>query len=195
MTDSIENIKKLRESTGLSLMACKKALTEANGDLEKAFLLLRKQGETKAKKIAERSTSQGIVASYIHGNNKIGVLVKIECETDFVAKNSNFLEFGKDIAMHIAACSPAYLNPEEVPQEKIEEEKKIWIEQLKKEKKPENIIKNILLGKEKKLREENALFSQPFVKNPEITVGQLLKDTIVKLGENIKISEFKRISF
>jgi elongation factor Ts len=194
-TASLENIKTLRDSTGLSIMACKKALSDSNDDLKKALDVLRKQGATKASKLADRTTKQGVVTSYIHNNNKLGVLVKIECETDFAAKSGDFVNFGKDVAMQIAASNPIFITPDQVSEEIVNKEREIWIEQLKNEKKPENIIENILKGKEKKYREEISLLSQPFIKNPEITIEDLLKELIAKLGENIKISDFKRISF
>lgn len=175
-------------------MACKKALEGSSGDLEKAVDLLRKRGEVKAVERSGRSTSQGIVASYIHSNAKLGVLVQVGCETDFVARNEDFLTFAKDVAMHAAAMNPLYLKPEEVPHELVEKEREIWKVQLAAEKKPEGVVAKIMEGKEKKFCEEVSLLTQPFVKNPEMTVGQLLTDMTSKMGENIQIIRFTRYS-
>jgi len=191
---SLDLIKQLREMTGVSMMACKSALAESNGDLNKAVEILRKNGEAKAVSRSERSTKQGVVISYIHPNFKVGVLIHLGCETDFVAKNADFQALAKDIAMHIAAMSPMCLNPEDVPNELLDKEKDIWREQLKREGKPEKMLDKIMEGKENKFRDELALSRQQYVKNPEITIGQLLTDTITKLGENIKIEKFVRYS-
>lgn len=191
---SLDMIKKLRELTGVSMMSCKTALAETNNDVPKAIELLRKKGEAKAGARAERSTNQGVIMSYIHPNFKIGAIVHLACETDFVAKNPDFQNLAKDIAMHIAASAPMCLNPEEVPNELIEKEKDIWREQLKREAKPEKMWDKIIAGKENKFREELTLLTQPFVKNPEVTIGQLLTDNIAKIGENIKIEKFARYS-
>lgn len=194
MTVTVEQIKQLRADTGASMMACKKALEETGGDEDKAIEILRKSGEAKAAKRAERNTGQGVISSYIHSNNKIGVLVHLGCETDFVAKNQDFQNLAKDIAMHVAAVSPMHLSPEEVSADLVEKEKEIWRDQLKNEGKPENIWDKIMEGKEKKFREENALLTQPFVKNPDLTVGALISESINKIGENIKIEKFVRYS-
>jgi len=194
MAVSLEQIKELREITGVSIASCKKALEESGGNVEKAIDILRKKGEAKAMERSERATGQGVVASYIHQNSRIGVLVHLGCETDFVAKSDAFIEAAKDIAMHIAASNPLFLNPEDVSNELVEKEKEIWIEQLKNEGKNDKIIDNILVGKEKKFREENALMAQPFVKNPEITIAQLVNDLINKIGENVKVVRFCRYS-
>lgn len=194
MAVSLEKIKELREGTGISMMSCKKALEEANGDFDKAFDLLRKKGEAKASERSQRSTAQGVVMSYIHSNNKLGVLVQLGSETDFVARNEQFQALAKDIAMHIAATNPLTVSPDEVSHELLEKEREIWREQLKREGKKEQMMEQILAGKEKKFREESALLSQPFVKNPEITIEQLIKDNMTKMGENIKIVRFTRFS-
>lgn len=194
MTVTLEQIKELREVSGVSMMACKKALEEAKGELQKAIEILRKKGEVKAMERGERTTSQGVVTSYIHGNAKIGVLVQLGCETDFVAKTDDFKELARDLALHIAATNPLHLNPEEISNELMEKEREIWKEQLKNEGKNEKIIANILVGKEKKFREENSLLKQNFVKNPEITIEQLLTDAITRMGENIKVVRFSRFS-
>lgn len=194
MAATIEQIKKLRQQTGVSMMACKKALEDTNGDFDKAIDFLRKKGIAKAQSREERTTGEGIIGSYIHSNNKIGVLVHLGCETDFVAKNEDFKEAARNIAMHIAASAPMYNTPQEVPQELIDKEKEIWKEQLKSEGKPEKIWEQIMEGKENKFRDEISLLRQPYVKNPEITVEQMITDLITKLGENIKLVKFVRYS-
>jgi elongation factor Ts len=194
MSVTLEQVKELREATGISMMACKKALEEADGNYEKALDLLRKRGEAKAGERSERSTGQGLVTSYIHSNSKLGVLIQLGCETDFVARNEQFIQLAKDIAMQIAATNPLCISPDEVSHELVEKEREIWKEQLIHEGKKEQIIDSILVGKEKKFREEGALLSQPFVKNPEVTVDQLLKEMITKMGENIKVIRFCRFS-
>jgi elongation factor Ts len=192
MTVTVEQIKQLRADTGASMMACKVALEESGGNEDKAIEILRKKGESKAAKRAERSTGQGIIASYIHSNNKIGVMVHLGCETDFVAKNNEFQTLARDIAMHIAATSPMYLSPEEVPAELIEKEREIWAEQLKTEGKPEKIWDQIMIGKEAKFREEMSLLTQQFVKNPDMTIGGIISEVASKMGENVKLEKFVR---
>lgn len=195
MAISLDQIKILRERTGVSMQSCKKALEETNGDEAKAIEILRKKGEAKALERSERSTGQGAVISYIHTNNKIGVLIQLGCETDFVARNEDFQALGRDIAMHVAAMNPLYLSPDDVTAELVEHEREIWKAQLAKEGKPEKMLGKILEGKEKKFREEVSLLRQPFVKNPEITIEKLIADAVLKLGENIKIMRFIRYSF
>lgn len=194
MAVTLEQIKELREETGVSMMACKKALEESQGDTEKAIDILRKKGEAKASERKERQTMQGVIDSYIHGNSRIGVLIHVGCETDFVAKNEDFKQLARNLAMHIAAMSPKTTSPEDVPDELVGKERDIWKDQLRNEGKPENMIENIMNGKEKKFREENALLTQQFVKNPDITVAQLITDFQTKLGENIQIVKFERYS-
>lgn len=189
---SLEEIKKLRERTGAGIVDVKKALEEAGGNAEKAIDVLRKKGKDKALKKAERSAKEGVVASYIHSNLKIGSVVKLYCETDFVARNSDFQNLAKDIAMHIAAMDPKFLRPEDVSVEIIEKEKDIWKEQLRNESKPENMFDKIISGKENKFRNDLALLTQPFVKNPNITVGELIAESVGKIGENIQAGEFVR---
>lgn len=188
-----ELVKKIRERTGAGMVAIKKAVDEAGGDEEKAIEILRKLGESKAAKKADRVASEGVVVSYVHSNNKVGALVKLFCETDFVARNEEFIVFAKDIAMHITAMNPKFITPEEVPAALIEKEKEIWSAQLLKEGKPQEMIEKIMTGKEKKFREELALLTQPFVKNPEITVGELIIEKIGKMGEKIQVGEISRI--
>lgn len=194
MAISLEKIKELREATGISMMSCKKALEESGGDYAKAFDILRKKGEAKSAERSQRSTGQGVVCSYIHSNNKLGVIVQLGCETDFVARNDQFQALAKDIAMHVAATNPLTLTSDEVSHELVEKEREIWREQLKREGKKEQMIEQILSGKEKKFREESSLMTQPFVKNPELTIEQLVKDIMTKMGENIKVVRFCRFS-
>lgn len=191
---TMEQIKKLRERTGLGIMDCKKALIEADGDEEKAVEILRKKGFATAAKKATRVTKEGFIGSYIHSNGKIGVLVEVNSETDFVARNEEFREFAKNIAMQIAASSPLYVSPEDIPQEVLEKEKEIYREQLKDSGKPEHVIERIIEGKLKKYYEEVCLLEQPYVKNPEITVRQYLTEQIAKFGENIVIKRFVRFA-
>jgi len=190
---SLEQIKKLREKTGAGIVEVKKALEDASGDEAMAMEILRKRGQEKANKKSERTTQEGLVAVYLHLNNRLGAMVKLYCETDFVAINEEFKDLAKDIAMHIAALNPKYLRPEDVPQELLEKEKEIWTEQLKNEGKKDEMVPKILEGKEKKFREESALMTQAFVKNPEQTVESLIKEKIGKIGENIQIGEFSRL--
>jgi len=192
MAITATEIQKLRAKTGVGILDCKKALEEANGDIEKAEELLRKQGAIKAAKKAERTANQGIITSYIHAGGKVGVLIELNCETDFVARNEQFQNLAHDLCLHIAASSPIYVLPEEVPQEIIDKEKEIYREQLSIEGKPENIINSILDGKLNKYYEEVCLIKQGFVKNPDVTIEQLLQESILKIGENIQIRRFVR---
>lgn len=188
----LDKIKTLREKTGAGVVDVKKALEEARGDERKAVEILRAKGYSKALKKADREAKEGIIASYIHSNKKIGVLVQLYCETDFVARNSEFQELAKDIAMHIAAMSPLFAKPEDVSADIIKKEKKVWEKQMENEKKPDDIKKKILAGKEKKFREEISLLTQPFVKNPDIIVGDLIAEKVGKIGENIQVGKFIR---
>ncbi|EMS79582.1 translation elongation factor Ts [Desulfotignum phosphitoxidans] len=185
-------VKELREATGSGIMDCKRVLAEADGNMEKAFDLLRKKGLAKAAKRAGRSTSEGIVYSYIHTGAKLGVLVEVNCESDFVAKTDDFIEFAKNIAMHIAAANPAGLTPEDVDQSVVEKEREIFKAQMLEEGKPENIIDKIVDGKVEKFYKEVCLLSQPYVKDPQKTIEEFLKETIGKIGENIQIRRFAR---
>ncbi len=191
---TVEQIKQLREKTGISMMNCKKALQETSGNEEEAIKLLRKKGELKAQERSERTAGEGTVESYIHSNGKIGVLVQLGCETDFVAKNQDFVSLARDISMHIAAMNPLYINPEDVPNELVEKEIEIWKEQLAKEGKPQNMLDKIIEGKSKKFKEEISLTTQNFVKQPDLTIGKLITDHITKLGENIVVKRFSRFS-
>ena len=189
----LDKIKKIREQTGAGMVDIKKALEESNGDEAKAMEVLRKRGKEKAMKKTERSTQEGIVVSYIHSNNRVGAILNLLCETDFVARNEEFKNLALDIAMHITAMNPKYIKPEDVNGEIIAKEREIWTEQLKSEGKSDDLIQNILLGKENKFREELSLLTQPFIKNPEQKVGDLIKEKIGKIGENIQVGKFYRI--
>jgi elongation factor Ts len=184
-------VKELREKTGVGMMDCKKALTECGGDMEKAIDLLRQKGLASARKRAGRTTSEGIIASYIH-MDKLGVMVELNCETDFVARTDDFRALAKDIAMHIAAANPAYISPEDVPGDELEREKEVYRAQIKG--KPENIVEKILEGKLKKFYEEHCLVEQAFVKDPEgkKKVKDLVTDAMAKIGENILVRRFAR---
>ncbi len=192
MAIGAQEVKELRNRTGAGIMDCKSALTEADGDIEKAIEILRTKGLAKAAKKAGRIVSEGLVGSYIHAGGKIGVLVEVNCETDFVAKTDDFKQFVKDIAMHIAASSPQFVKREDVPEEIKEKEKKIYETQAKEAGKPEKIIDKIVSGKLDKFLSEICLLEQPFIKDPDKTVNDLLQETIAKLGENISIRRFVR---
>ena len=183
-------VKQLRDKTNAGMMDCKKALTEAGGDLEKAETILRTKGIASADKKASRATKEGIIASYIHMQGKVGVLVEVNCETDFVAKNDNFRDFVKDITLHIAAAHPLCVTREEVANGELEKEREIYRAQVKD--KPANIIENIVEGKINKYYSTICLLDQSFIKNPDQTVGDLLKSKITELGENIVIRRFTR---
>ncbi len=191
MTITAEMVKNLREKTGAGMMDCKKALTEAEGDFDKAVELLRKKGLAAAEKKAGRQASEGVIGSYIH-MDKIGVLLEVNCETDFVARTDDFKEFVKDVAMHIAAASPRYLSREDIPEDVINKEKEIYKEQIKN--KPEHVVEKIVQGKLEKFYSEVCLLDQVFVKDPEgkKKVKDLLTEMIAKLGENIVIRRFVR---
>ncbi len=192
MAVTMEQIKELREKTGVGIMDCKQALNECNGDLEKAIDFLRKKGIATAKKRGSRTTSQGQVQAYIHAGGKIGVLVEVNCETDFTGKTDDFSAFVKDLAMQIAATNPIAIDREKVPPEVLEREKEIYATQAKQTGKPEKVIEKIVEGKMKKFYSEACLLEQPFIKNPDITVQDLLNELIAKTGENIVIRRFVR---
>lgn len=185
-------VKELREKTGAGMMDCKKALTEKNGNMEEAIAYLREKGLSAAEKKAGRIAAEGLVESYIHSGGRIGVLVEVNCETDFVAKTAEFQEFVKDIAMHIAAANPEYVSREEVPASVIESEKAIYRAAALNEGRPEKVIDKIVEGRLDKFFSEVCLLEQAFVKNPDITVGQLVTDKIATIGENINIRRFVR---
>jgi elongation factor Ts len=185
-------VKQLREKTGAGMMDCKNALSEVEGDVEKAIELLRKKGLATAQKRAGRALSEGIIQSYIHMTGKLGVLVEVNCETDFVAKNEDFQEFAKNIAMHIAATNPLGITPEDISQEIIEKEKEIYRAQALDMGKPENVIDKIVEGKLNKFYEESCLLNQPYVRDTDISIADLLNQMIAKIGENISIKRFVR---
>ena len=185
-------VKQLREKTGAGMMDCKKALLEVNGDMDKALEFLRKKGLATAQKRAGRAMTEGAIQSYIHMTGKLGVMVEVNCETDFVAKNEDFQEFAKNIAMHIAASNPLGIKPEDIPEEIIENEKDIYRAQALDMGKPENILDKIVEGKLKKFYQENCLLNQPFVRDPDISIADLTNELIAKIGENITIKRFVR---
>lgn len=185
-------VKALRDRTGIGMMDCKGALKEAEGDIDKAVDVLRKKGIAKAEKKAVRAATDGVIWSYIHPGNKIGVLVEVNCETDFVAKNDDFINFVKDVAMHIAATSPAAIRREEIDSKVVEKEREIYKEQALSQNKPEKILERIVDGKMVKFYQENCLLEQAFVKDPQKTVKEYLTETIARIGENINISRFVR---
>lgn len=185
-------VKELRDRTNSGMMDCKKALTETEGDMEKAVDLLRQKGLAVAAKRADRATSEGIIQTYIHGAGKLGVMVEVGCETDFVAKTDSFIEFAKDIAMHIAAANPVAIGREAVPEELLAREKEIYIKQAQDSGKPENIIEKIVSGKIDKFYSDICLMEQKFVKNPDISVQDMLNELIASLGENISIKRYAR---
>lgn len=185
-------VKELRDKTNAGMMDCKRALGETEGDLEKAVDLLRQKGLAVAAKRADRATSEGIVECYIHAGGKLGVMVEVGSETDFVAKTADFQAFAKDIAMHVAAVSPVAVTREEVPAEMVEREKEIYINQAKDSGKPDNIIEKIVSGKIEKYLSEICLMDQKFVKNPDLTIQDLLNELIAKMGENISVKRVAR---
>ena len=191
-TVSAAAVKQLREMSGAGMMDCKKALTEASGDLEKAIDILRKTGMAKARKKFGRSAKEGIILPYIHPGAKLGVLLEVNCETDFVANTDDFKDLSKDIAMHIAASSPISVTREEIPQDVLEREKEIYADQARQSGKPEDIIEKMTEGRLNKFYQENVLLEQTFVKDPDKTVSDLITETVAKLGENILISRFSR---
>lgn len=192
MTLNTQDITKLRAQTGAGMMDCKKALEEAQGDYDKAVDILRKSGAAKAAKRAGKIAAEGLVASYIHAGGKIGVLVEVNCETDFVAKTDDFKGLVNDIAMHIAAAVPLYLSAEEVPAEVMAREKDVYSEQLKTEGKPEDMIAKIVDGKMSKYYSEVCLLNQAFIKDEDKTIGQLLTDKTAEIGEKITVRRFAR---
>jgi elongation factor Ts len=189
---SAGQVKDLREKTGAPMMDCKKALTEAAGDLEKAIVILRKRGAAVAQQKAARVTSEGSVASYIHAGGKIGVLVEVNCESDFVARTEDFKELVHDIAMHIAASDPKYVRKEDVTKADFDREKEIYLDQAMKSGKPANIAEKIVAGKMEKFYEEVCLLEQPFIKDQTINISQLISAKVGKLGENIAVRRFAR---
>ena len=185
-------VKELRERTGAGMMDCKKALAEAGGDIDKAVDVLRKSGIAAAAKRAGRAAAEGAVGSYIHAGGKIGVLVEVNCETDFVARTDDFRNLVRDIAMHIAAAEPRYVAREEVTEEILEHEREIFRDQALASGKPEQVVDRIVTGKMEKFFSESVLLEQPFVKDTDKTVGQMVTEAVAKMGENIKVRRFSR---
>ncbi|MGH2708752.1 MAG: translation elongation factor Ts [Actinomycetota bacterium] len=194
LTISPKDVSELRARTGAGMMDCKRALEEAGGDMEKAVDILRKKGIAKAEKRAGRVASQGLVASYIHHNQQVGVLLELNSETDFVARNEAFGQLAREIAIHIASADPTAIgvNPEDIPAELLERERRIAEDQVAAEGKPENIRAKIVDGKLKKFVAERTLLEQPYVRNDKITVGELIKEASGKLGEAISVRRFAR---
>jgi elongation factor Ts len=192
MAISAEQVKALRDQTGAGMMECKKALLEADGDLEKAVTLLRERGLAAAAKRADRQTREGIIGHYIHAGGRLGVLAEVNCETDFVAATEEFQELVRDIAMQIAASNPSYVRREDVRQEEIEREKEIYHNQAQSAGKPEKIMERIVEGKLNKYYSEVCLYEQPFIKDSELTVEELIKAKIAVLKENITVKRFAR---
>ncbi len=185
-------VKQLRERTGAGMMECKSALVEANGDLAAAEVVLRKRGITSAAKKSSRTTKQGLIGSYIHHGGQLGVLIEVDCESDFVARTSDFQDLVHDLAMHIAAADPQFVRKEDVTAEALEKEREIERARALAEKKPEKILDKIIEGRLSKFYEAVCLYEQPFVKEPTLTIDQLIKTKIAKLGENIVVSRFVR---
>ncbi len=185
-------VKELRDKTAAGMMDCKKALNETNGDMEKAVDLLRQKGLAVAAKRAGRATSEGVIETYIHAGGKLGVMVEVGCETDFVAKTDKFIEFARDLAMHIAAANPVAVTREEVPEEMIAREKEIYIQQALDSGKPENIVEKMVGGKLEKYIAEICLLEQKHVKDPDHSIQELVTDLVGKMGENITIKRFAR---
>jgi elongation factor Ts len=187
---SAEAIKEVRATTGAGILDCKNALVKVEGDMEKAIKILREQGKAKAAKKATRKAKEGLIYSYIHPPGKVGVILEMNCETDFVARNEQFQNLCKDVAMHIAAASPLFVSRDEVSQEIIEKEKEIFANQAKNEGKPEKIIDKIVEGRVSKYYKEICCLEQPFVKDPDMTIETLIKEFIARIGENIVLKRF-----
>lgn len=192
MAISADQVKVLREKTGAGIMDCKAALAEANGNVEEAITVLRKRGMAQAAKKMGRSTSEGMVGSYIHMGGKVGVLVEVNCESDFVARTEGFQALVKEIAMHIAASSPVYVKREDVPADIIEREKEIYRAQLADSNKPANVVDKIVEGKLGSYYQTSVLLDQPSIRDPKVTIGQMITEAIAKMGENIAVSRFVR---
>ncbi len=192
MTITASMVKTLREKTGVGMMECKKALVETDGDVEKAQDYLRKKGLADASKRSGRSTSEGLVESYIHMGGQIGVMVELNCETDFVARNDQFKALARDVAMHVAAANPQYVSKDDVPEDVVNKEKEILMAQPDMASKPENIREKIIVGRIEKFYEQICLLNQPFVKDPDTKVEDMIKTAISTIGENIRVQRFVR---
>jgi elongation factor Ts len=193
MAITAEQVKQLRDKTGAGMMECKAALTEANGNIEEAITLLRKRGLAQAAKRAGRATAQGLITSYLHLGGKIGVLVEINCESDFVARTDDFQNLAKEVAMHIAAADPKWVRREDVPAEAIEKEKDVYRGQMEGQNKPANVIDKIIEGKLGSFYSQFVLLDQPFVRDDKFTISQLVAQASAKTGENIQVSRFVRM--
>jgi elongation factor Ts len=193
MTISAKDVKALRDRTGAGMMDCKKALQETSGDIEAAIDFLRAKGAAKAAKRAERAANEGTIGTYVHFGGKIGVMVELNCETDFVAKTDDFVQLAKDLAMHVAAANPLAVGPEDIGAEVVERERAVFLEQVKNEGKPEHIAEKIVEGKLRKFFEESSLLKQPFVKDPQKSVEQLITEVSAKTGEKIEVARFARL--
>ena len=193
MAITADQVKQLRDKTGAGMMECKAALTEANGNIEEAVTLLRKRGLAQAAKRAGRTTAQGLITSYLHMGGKIGVLVEVNCESDFVARTDDFQNLAKDVAMHIAAADPKWVRREDVPAEAVEKEKGIYRAQMESSGKPANVIDKIIEGKLGSFYSQFVLLDQPFVRDDKVTVSQLVAQASAKTGENIQVSRFVRM--
>ena len=194
MNLSASIVKELREKSGAGMMDCKKALVEAKGDVDLALDLLRKSGIAKAEKKSTRAANEGIIFSYIHHGSKLGVLIELGCETDFVAKTEGFNELAGNIAMQVAASNPLAVDESGIDKKTLDKEREIFIEQAKSSGKPDNVIDKIVEGKLNKFIEDNCLLHQSFVKNPDMTISQLVQEAVAKLGENITINRFVRFA-
>ncbi|MBV5306000.1 MAG: translation elongation factor Ts [Desulfobulbaceae bacterium] len=192
MNITSQMVKDLRDKTGAGMMDCKKALSENDGDMEKAIDFLRQKGLAVAAKRAGRATSEGVIETYIHAGGKLGVMVELNCETDFVAKTDGFREFARDVAMHIAAANPVSLSRSDVPEEIVERERQIYIQQALDSGKPENIVEKMVAGKVDRFLSEICLLEQKFVKNPDVSVQDMLTELIGKMGENVSVRRFSR---
>lgn len=190
----INTVSELRAMTGAGIVDCKKALDEAGGDLAKAAEILRKKGIAKAGSKGERATKEGLVDSYIHGNGKVGVLVEVQCETDFVARTEQFKEFVHEVALQVSATNPLYVSPDQIPQEVVEKEKELAMHEFDGSSKPKEVIEKIASGKIEKYYSEVCLLNQAYIKDEDKTVGELLKEMIAKTGENIIVKRFSRFS-
>ena len=192
MAISAKDVGALRERTGAGMMDCKNALEETNGDIDKAIEFLRSRGAAKADKRAGRQVKEGMIANYIHHNGKIAVLVELNCETDFVARTEDFQQLGKWIAEHVAAAAPVAVDKDQVPQEKVDSERRIFVEQVKAEGKPEHMIEKIVEGKIQAFYKDVALMHQAWVREPKKTIGDLVKEVSAKTGENVQVRRFVR---
>ncbi|MBS3780147.1 MAG: translation elongation factor Ts [Desulfovermiculus sp.] len=193
MEISAKMVKGLREKTGAGMMDCKKALQESNGDEQKAVAWLREKGLSKAQKRAGRSASEGFIGSYVHANGKIGVLVELNCETDFVAKNEKFQELAKNLSMQVAAASPLCVRPEDLPQEALEGEKSLYAKQARADGKPEQVVEKIVEGRVQKYYKEVCLLEQPYIKDDSIAVKDLINELVAVLGEKVEVTRFVRM--